>query len=183
MIRRPPRSTLFPYTTLFRSLEHAARELHVEFAEAGRVDYTYVTGAARAALADAGLPTELALRAGLAFTHILVDEFQDTSLAQFQLLESLTAAWEEGDGRTLFIVGDPMQSIYRFRDAEVGLFITAREHGIGNVRLTPLRLTRNFRATPALVDWSNEVFAQVFPAADELRAGAIAFSASVAARF
>src|SRR5256886_17171604 len=84
--------------------------------------------------------------------------------------------------RSLFIVGDPMQSIYRFRDAEVGLFITAREHGIGTVRLTPLRLTRNFRATPALVDWSNEVFAQVFPAADELRAGAIAFSASVPAQ-
>src|SRR5205823_2738986 len=167
---------------LSRVLEHAARELHVEFAQAGRVDYTYVTGAARAALADAGLPTELALRTGLAFTHILVDEFQDTSLAQFQLLESLTAAWQQGDGRTLFIVGDPMQSIYRFRDAEVGLFISAREHGIGNVRLTPLRLTRNFRATPALVDWSNEVFAQVFPAADELRAGAIAFSASVPAR-
>src|SRR5438067_2173726 len=167
---------------LSRVLEHAARELHVEFAQAGRVYYTYVTGAARAALADAGLPTELALRTGLAITHILVDEFQDTSLAQFQLLESLTAAWEEGDGRTLFIVGDPMQSIYRFRDAEVGLFISAREHGIGNVRLTPLRLTRNFRATPALVDWRNEVFAQVFPAADELRAGAIAFSASVPAR-
>jgi len=167
---------------LSRVLERAARELHVEFAEAGRVDYAYVTGAARAALTEAGLPTELALRTGLAFTHILVDEFQDTSLAQFQLLESLTAAWQEGDGRTLFIVGDPMQSIYRFRDAEVGLFISAREHGIGNVRLTPLRLTRNFRATPALVDWTNEVFAQVFPAADELRAGAIAFSASVAAR-
>jgi len=47
-----------------------------------------------------------------------------------------------------------MQSIYRFRDAEVGLFISAREHGIGNLRLTPLRLTRNFRATPALVEWT-----------------------------
>ncbi len=167
---------------LSRVLEHAARELHVEFAQQGRVDYAYVTGAARAALTEAGLPTELALRTGLAFTHILVDEFQDTSLAQFQLLESLTAAWQEGDGRTLFLVGDPMQSIYRFRDAEVGLFISAREHGIGNVRLTPLRLTRNFRATPALVEWTNQVFAQVFPAADELRAGAIAFRASAAAR-
>src|SRR5438876_318993 len=155
---------------LSRVLARSALELHAEFADSGLVDYTYVTGAARAALAEAGQPTELALRTGLSLQHILVDEFQDTSLAQFQLLESLTAAWEEGDGRTLFIVGDPMQSIYRFRDAEVGLFITAREHGIGNVRLTPLRLTRNFRATPALVDWTNQVFAQVFPAADELRA-------------
>jgi len=66
----------------------------------------------------------------------LVDEFQDTSLAQFQLLESLTAAWQEGDGRTLFSSSPiPMQSIYRFRDAEVGLSSSAREHGFGNVRL------------------------------------------------
>src|SRR5437763_37730 len=139
-----------------------------------------LAGAPRAALAEAGQPTELALRTGLSLQHMLVDEFQDTSLAQFQLLEALTAAWEEGDGRTLFVVGDPMQSIYRFRDAEVGLFLRARDHGIGNVRLTPLRLARNFRATEPLVAWNNAVFERVFPADDDLRAGAIAFSASVA---
>src|SRR5205823_5841002 len=143
---------------LSRVLARSALELHAEFADSGRVDYTYVTGAARAALAEAGQPTELALRTGLSLQHILVDEFQDTSLAQFQLLEALTAAWEEGDGRTLFVVGDPMQSIYRFRDAEVGLFLRARDHGIGNVRLTPLRLARNFRATEPLVAWNNAVF-------------------------
>ena len=165
---------------LSRVLARSALELHAEFADSGRVDYTYVTGAARAALAEAGQPTELALRTGLSLQHILVDEFQDTSLAQFQLLEALTAAWEEGDGRTLFVVGDPMQSIYRFRDAEVGLFLRARDHGIGNVRLTPLRLARNFRATEPLVAWNNAVFERVFPADDDLRAGAIAFSASVA---
>lgn len=167
---------------LARLLERAALELHAEFAESGRVDYAYVTGAARAALAEAGLPTELALRTGVKLEHILVDEFQDTSLAQFQLLEALTAAWEEGDGRTLFVVGDPMQSIYRFRDAEVGLFLRARDRGIGNVSLVPLRLSRNFRATPALVAWCNAVFARVLPRADDLRAGAIAFSASTASR-
>ncbi len=165
---------------LSRVLARSALELHAEFADSGLVDYTYVTGAARAALAEAGQPTELALRTGLSLQHILVDEFQDTSLAQFQLLEALTAAWEEGDGRTLFVVGDPMQSIYRFRDAEVGLFLRARDHGIGNVRLTPLRLARNFRATEPLVAWNNAVFERVFPADDDLRAGAIAFSASVA---
>jgi len=167
---------------LSRVLAHAAAELQARFAEAGRVDYTYVTGAARAALSETGQPTELALRTGLALRHILVDEFQDTSLAQFELLESLTVGWEEGDGRTLFVVGDPMQSIYRFRDAEVGLFIAARARGIGPVRLTPLKLTRNFRATPALVEWVNQTFAQVLPAADDLQLGAIAFSASVGAR-
>src|SRR2546429_4445290 len=29
MIRRPPRSTLFPYTTLFRSLHHQTRSHHL----------------------------------------------------------------------------------------------------------------------------------------------------------
>ncbi len=144
-------------------LSRAAAELHADFAEAQRVDYTYVMGAARQALTEGGEPTDLALRAGLALRHILVDEFQDTSLAQFQLLETLTVGWEEGDGRTLFVVGDPMQSIYRFRDAEVGLFLKARAAGIGQVKLKALRLSRNFRAVPALVDFANELFAQVLP--------------------
>jgi ATP-dependent helicase/nuclease subunit A len=167
---------------LARVLEAAARELQVEFATAGRVDYTYVTGAAHWALTEEGAPTDLALRTGLALRHILVDEFQDTSLAQFQLLESLTAGWEAGDGRTLFVVGDPMQSIYRFRDAEVGLFIAAREFGIGAVRLAPLRLTRNFRSLAPLVVWTNEVFGRLFPQRDDLRAGAVRFAGSVAGR-
>jgi ATP-dependent exoDNAse (exonuclease V) beta subunit len=167
---------------LSRVLSRAAAELHAEFALAQRVDYTYVTGAARQALTEAGEPTDLALRAGLALRHVLVDEFQDTSLAQVQLLEMLTAGWEAGAGRTLFVVGDPMQSIYRFRDAEVGLFLKARESGIGRLKLKSLRLSRNFRALPELVDFANELFAQVFPAADDLRAGAVSYRASVAAR-
>ena len=159
-------------------LARAAAELQAEFAAARRVDYTYVTGAARAALIEAGQPTALALRTGLALQHILVDEFQDTSLAQFELLKALTAGWEEGDGRTLFVVGDPMQSIYRFRDAEVGLFIAAREQGVGQLRLAALKLTRNFRSAPALLDWINTTFARVLPERDELRSGAVAFSPS-----
>jgi ATP-dependent exoDNAse (exonuclease V) beta subunit len=166
---------------LSRILSHAAAELHTEFAAAQRVDYTYVTGAARQALTEQGHPTDLALRTGMSLRHILVDEFQDTSLAQVELLKMLTAGWQEGDGRTLFVVGDPMQSIYRFREAEVGLFLKARISGIGEVRLKPLRLLRNFRADPALVEFTNEVFAQVLPAVDELRSGAVSYRASVAA--
>jgi len=167
---------------LSRLLSRAAAELHAEFAVAQRVDHTYVTGAARQALTENGQPTDLALRTGLALRHILVDEFQDTSLAQVQLLEALTVSWQEGDGRTLFVVGDPMQSIYRFREAEVGLFLKARVAGIGQVRLRPLRLLRNFRALAGLVDFTNEVFAQVFPAADELRSGAVSYRPSVSAQ-
>lgn len=166
--------------SLSRILSRAAAELHTVFAQSGRVDYTYVTGAARAALSEGGEPTELALRAGLKLRHILVDEFQDTSLAQIQLLEVLTGGWEEGDGRTLFAVGDPMQSIYRFRDAEVGLFLRARTSGIGRVGLRPLRLRRNFRATRALVDFTNELFAQLLPPTDQLRVGGVSYRDSLA---
>ena len=186
-LRRAPPLQLPPedaaaIEALSRVLSRAAAELHTEFAASQRVDYTYVAGAARAALSEEGEPTDLALRTGLALRHVLVDEFQDTSLAQVQLLEMLTAGWEPGDGRTLFVVGDPMQSIYRFRDAEVGLFLRARDRGIGTVRLQPLRLVRNFRAAPELVSFANEVFAQVFPPADDLGSGAVSYRASLAAQ-
>ena len=167
---------------LSRVLRFAAIQLQANSHRLGRVDHTYIAGAARAALAENGEPTDLALRAGLALRHILVDEFQDTSLAQFDLLESLTVGWEEGDRRTLFVVGDPMQSIYQFREAEVGLFLRARDHGIGSVRLEPLQLTRNFRSAPEVIEWINRTFARLFPARDDLRASAVAFTTSVTGR-
>jgi ATP-dependent exoDNAse (exonuclease V) beta subunit len=167
---------------LSRVLREAAKELQVEFSLAGKVDYTYVAGAARAALTEDGEPTDLGLRAGLSLRHILIDEFQDTSIAQFELLEALTATWEPGDGRTLFAVGDPMQSIYQFREAEVGLFLRAGEQGVGNVAMERLQLTRNFRSTPSLVDWTNSLFTQLFPPVDDVRASAVAFTPSLAAR-
>ena len=167
---------------LSRLLRSAAAHLHAEFSVEGRVDHTYIAGAARAALAEAGLPTDLALQTGLSLRHILVDEFQDTSLAQFDLMQALTAGWEPGDGRTLFVVGDPMQSIYQFREAEVGLFFKAREEGIGPVRLQPLQLLRNFRSVPELIAWTNKTFAATFPAEDDLRGSAVAFTDSLAAK-
>src|SRR6478736_7261896 len=105
--------------------------------------------------------------------HILVDEFQDTSRDQYDLLRTLTQDWSSGDGRTLFVVGDPMQSIYGFRNAEVGRFATVREGGLAGLSLEPLELRRNFRSAPALVDWCNEVFARVFPHEDDLRSSAV----------
>jgi len=164
---------------LSRVLRAAAAQLQARFALEGRVDHTYVAGAARAALAEGGLPTDLALNTGLSLRHILVDEFQDTSVAQLELLEMLTAGWEPGDGRTLFVVGDPMQSIYQFREAEVGCFLRARDLGIGALRLMPLRLLRNFRSTADLIRWTNGAFSALFPPADDLRESAVAFTPSL----
>lgn len=157
----------------------AAMQLQIEFADSGQVDFPYIAGAARASLVEQGQASDAALRAGNALRHILVDEFQDTSQEQFRLIEALTAAWERGDGRTLFLVGDPMQSIYQFRDAEVGLFLEARDHGIGAVQLQSLRLRRNFRTRAPLLAWINERFAQLFPPEDDARRAAIRYAASV----
>jgi ATP-dependent exoDNAse (exonuclease V) beta subunit len=114
--------------------------------------------------------------------HLLVDEFQDSSHTQIRLLEALTAGWCDGDGRTLFCVGDPMQSIYRFRHAEVGLFLRTRDLGLGALRPMALSLEHNFRSVPELVSWFNEVFARALPPRDDLARGAVRHAPSTAAR-
>ncbi|HEY2417057.1 MAG TPA: UvrD-helicase domain-containing protein [Steroidobacteraceae bacterium] len=162
-------------------LMRAAAELQLLFADYGRVDYPYVAAAARQALSELGEPSDFALRAGAAVRHILMDEFQDTSFDQFELLRALTAGWERGDGRTLFIVGDPMQSIYRFREAEVGLFLRARDHGLGDIELEMLQLRRNFRSRAALITWINGRFERLFPADDDARLAAVRYLPSVVA--
>jgi ATP-dependent helicase/nuclease subunit A len=157
-----------------------AAELALVFQENNAVDFTEMSLAALKALGDSEAPTDLALGLDYRIRHILVDEFQDTALSQFRLLEQLTAGWQPGDGRTLFLVGDPMQSIYRFRQAEVGLFIRAKRHGIGDITLHSLKLTTNFRSDPELVEWVNTFFKAQFPKEDDIISSAIAFTSSTA---
>lgn len=125
-------------------------------------------------------PTDLLFYLDCKIHHILVDEYQDTSFKQEELLRRLTSEWSEEDGRTLFIVGDPKQSIYRFRDAEVGLFIKTQERGLGNLKLTPLSLKSNFRSQKHLVDWVNVCFEKIFPKHNDPDLGAISFTPSSA---
>ena len=167
---------------LARVLTLAAGELQLTFEQHGRVDYPHVAAAARRALMQEGAPTDLGLRLGEQIRHVLVDEFQDTSLEQCGLLEALTAGWSEGDGRTLFVVGDPMQSIYQFREAEVGLFLRTRTCGLGALRLEPLTLRRNFRAVPALIAWTNRIFPACFPPLDDPRTSAVRYTPCIPGR-
>ena len=160
------------------TLQLAVVQLHKRFAEAGEVDFIEIAQRAQQALGSADDPGELLLKLDASIRHLLVDEFQDTSLTQIRLLETLTAGWQAGDGRTLFLVGDPMQSIYRFRKAEVGLFLGAADHGIGEIQPEFLNLTDNFRSQAGVVDWVNATFHGLFPQANDAAAGAIRYTRS-----
>jgi len=159
----------------------AAAELDQVFREQGAADFTAVSLAALRALGSADAPTDLGLRLDYRLQHILVDEFQDTSSAQLELVRLLTAGWVAGDGRSVFCVGDPMQSIYGFRQAEVRAFLELAEDGIGDLRFNVQRLRDNFRSAAPVVNWINACFSRILPAADDRDRGAIAFRPSAAA--
>ena len=160
-------------------------ELLLVFQAEGKVDYTHIALAAETALGPDEEPTDLALRLDYQIEHVLIDEFQDTSDQQFRLLHKLTRGWAEHNQterapRTLFLVGDGMQSIYGFRYANVSLFLRARDHGIGGVLLEPLALKRNFRSQQGVVDWVNNVFSQLLPPIDDLPRGRVSHSSAIA---
>jgi ATP-dependent helicase/nuclease subunit A len=104
------------------------------------------------------------------YHHVLVDEFQDTSRAQWELVEQLVRSWGEGLGvsagplaPSIFVVGDRKQSIYGFRDADVAVL----EDAAGFIEaLRPdgrprQAISVSFRAVPALLEFVNDVFDEV----------------------
>ncbi len=169
-------------TSLFELLPLAAAELRVLFRDAGQADFTEIAQRAAAALGTSERPTDLALALDHEIRHLLVDEFQDTSYTQLDLLERLVAGWEPDDGRTVFLVGDPMQSIYRFREAEVGIFMRLAGSSLGPVPLETLVLSANFRSAAAVVEWVNGTFAGVLPAAADPLRGAVPYVCAQAVR-
>ncbi|MGQ9920381.1 MAG: UvrD-helicase domain-containing protein, partial [Desulfobacca sp.] len=113
--------------------------------------------------------------------HLLVDECQDTSRQQIEILCQLLADWPAGQGHSLMVVGDPKQSIYGWRQARVELFLRTREEKRlpcpGAPTLEILTLETNFRSTAALIHWVNGVFGQTVMAASE--PGGVRFHAAV----
>jgi ATP-dependent helicase/nuclease subunit A len=105
------------------------------------------------------------------FTPILVDEFQDTDPIQAEVLLYLTGAdvhekrwWHLApEPGSLFVVGDPKQSIYRFRRADIETYERVRERIVASGGRV-LNLTTNFRSCPEICDWVNATFSRIFPA-------------------
>ena len=168
---------------LYELLVLANARLDLLFAARNQVDFTGLSLAALRALGTEESPTDLLLYLDYRIDHILVDEYQDVSVNQYELLEKLTAGWAMGDNRSLFLVGDPMQSIYRFREAEVGVFLsTWEQQRIGQIPVKPERIEVNFRSDRSLVDWANKTFREVLPAEPDIARGAVSFTPATAFR-
>jgi ATP-dependent exoDNAse (exonuclease V) beta subunit len=169
----------------FTLLRQAAAELQIVFAETGAVDFIEVAQLAQRVLrGEDNLPSDAAIDLADGIHHLLVDEFQDTSRRQHRLLASIAVAWPDTAGRSLFVVGDPMQSIYSFRDADAELFPRVRQFGLelpggDSLAFEFVPLAANFRTQPALVQELNSTFDPVFAADD---GSGIAFSPALPAR-
>lgn len=117
-------------------------------------------------------PSEVALELRHRFSQVLVDEYQDTNSVQEAIL--LQVARERPEVPNLFVVGDVKQSIYRFRLAEPGLFLTRyRRYGTDERAAERLvHLAKNFRCSAAIVEAVNAVFSAVMTE----RAGEMAYN-------
>lgn len=151
----------------FNVLRRAAAHLNVVFAETGTMDFSEVARLAQGIfLGDHGEAAEAAFAIADGIRYLLVDEFQDTNRIQYKLLGSLIDQWSDAEDRSVFVVGDPMQSIYFFRDAEADLFHRTRNFGLdlpsgGKQPFRHAPLTANFRTQPELVARLNDIFTRI----------------------
>jgi len=88
------------------------------------------------------------------FPFALVDEFQDTDGVQFNIFHSIFADASALEASGFFLIGDPKQSIYRFRGADVHVFNQTIADNPGDV----VELTTTRRTSPALGSFFNEFF-------------------------
>ena len=134
----------------------------------GQLDFADLLGKARDLLLQRGPRLFFQKR----FRYLLVDEFQDTDPLQAELVfllaerEASSRSWQEVElfpGK-LFLVGDPKQSIYRFRGADIDTYRHVRRLIAADPQARVLAITTNFRTVPSIVSWVNGAFAGIFAA-------------------
>ena len=173
-----PESTSKEINDIAQVLKLSVAELKMIFKEKGLQDFSEVGMQAINALDSREEVSDIALLLDYQIKHLLIDEFQDTSYSQLSLIEKLVDGWQKGDGKSIFFVGDPMQSIYKFRESQVGIFLEIMKSGIGSLKINSLILSSNFRSNKSIVEKNNKIFSQIFPNQDNLLLGAIHYSES-----
>ncbi|MDR2111494.1 MAG: UvrD-helicase domain-containing protein [Candidatus Accumulibacter sp.] len=138
----------------------AAFLAHVEaFKRARRqIDFTDAEWQVLRLLRDGDTAAFLQARLDARYRHVLLDEFQDTNPLQWQILRAWFDAYSDAERPRVFMVGDPKQSIYRFRRAEPRLFSVAADllqHGFGAARCEQDKTRRNARP---IIDVVNALF-------------------------
>jgi ATP-dependent helicase/nuclease subunit A len=145
-------------TVLHESLEPLVANLEKSFNERGLYSFDDLENLALRILEESP-DTAARLRGEL--KHLLVDEFQDTSLLQWKILKHLTGE----ETAKLFVVGDPKQSIYSFRHADVKLFLRVTSEIAASGGLLQ-ELSANFRSEPGLLRAINGLSASFFSGAE-----------------
>lgn len=153
-------------------------QLNSIFRQREIIDFTELSFGAQRALSTDEQPSDLALALDYRISHILIDEYQDTSQAQFDLLDRIMNSWTPDSGNTFFAVGDPMQSIYGFRNADLKLFQDTFSNGLQFVQIEPRKLTSNFRSSATIVNWINDLCKSVFGDEDDSSIGSVAYAES-----
>jgi ATP-dependent helicase/nuclease subunit A len=154
-----------------RLFEIARAQYRRALEERSRLDFTDLLERALALLGQMDEFAQSRFRLESRYHHVLVDEFQDTSQAQWELVALLIRSWGEGFGLvhdaplepTVFVVGDRKQSIYRFRDADPQVLDSAARF-IENLRpqgRSRRTIQHSFRALPELLAFVNDVFREV----------------------
>ncbi|MRI01322.1 AAA family ATPase [Kriegella sp. EG-1] len=99
-------------------------------------------------------------RLGEKYRHFFIDEFQDTSAAQWGNLIPLIDNALASEGGSLFLVGDSKQAIYRWRGGKAEQFINLASNFQNPFVLQPVvnNLPINYRSYSQIVEFNNEFF-------------------------
>jgi len=129
--------------------------------QARAMDFTDLEWEAARLMQQEDTAAYLQVRLDARYKHLLLDEFQDTNPMQWRILQGWLAGYAgTGTQPSVFLVGDPKQSIYRFRRADARLFDAARDMLVAEFGATVLRTNRTRRNAPAVLEWVNAVFQQ-----------------------
>lgn len=145
---------------LLNLLPSLAAYLQLHMQDKQMIDFPGINLQLLSALLDEHQHSQLVMQIYQRFTHLLIDEFQDTSVNQFEILELAFSAWKGESHRSITVVGDPMQSIYRFRQAEVKLFRQVQLNGFAGIALDNVYLSSNYRSSSHLINQLNHCFSQ-----------------------
>lgn len=158
------------------------KKLRQLFRQSNTVDFIEIIEIANEALGKNDTVSDLLLSLDYKISHLLIDEFQDTSRSHFNFLKKIVDGWASEAQKTIFCVGDPMQSIYKFREADVSIFIEAKKYGFNTIPLETIRLQDNWRSSSLIVNEVNQIFEKILPKEDSISQGTVSYKSFFSAK-